>query len=102
MNATTLWLVALALFLHGGLAAADEQTLQFGSFGTVTVYRPSPQPAHVVLFVSGDGGWNLGVVDMARELATAVSMPGAHHFGGDYDAIADTILKAWRGKPSTL
>ena len=26
-------------------------------------------PAHVALFVSGDGGWNQGVVDMARELA---------------------------------
>src|SRR5262249_28307704 len=23
---------------------------------------------HVVVFISGDGGWNLGVVDMAREL----------------------------------
>jgi type IV secretory pathway VirJ component len=39
--------------------------------------------------------------DLDRDLATAVSMPGAHHFGGDYDAIADTILKARREKPST-
>ncbi|MGW8320530.1 MAG: AcvB/VirJ family lysyl-phosphatidylglycerol hydrolase [Thermodesulfobacteriota bacterium] len=70
MNGKTLWLLALALFLHGGLAAGDEQRLQFGNFGTITVYRASPRPAHVVLFVSGDGGWNLGVVDMARELAT--------------------------------
>jgi len=70
MNGKTLWLLWVALVLHVGLAAAEEETLQFGNFGTVTVYCPSPQPSHVVLFVSGDGGWNLGVVDMARELAT--------------------------------
>jgi type IV secretory pathway VirJ component len=44
-------------------------TLTFGRFGTVHVYRSSPRPHHVVLFASGDGGWNRGVVDMARELA---------------------------------
>jgi type IV secretory pathway VirJ component len=36
--------------------------------------------------------------ELDRELAQAVSMPGAHHFGGNYDAIADTILKAWKGE----
>ena len=36
-----------------------------------------------------------------RQLATAVSLPGAHHFGGDYGAIADAILEAWRGKPTS-
>ncbi|MGA8241554.1 MAG: AcvB/VirJ family lysyl-phosphatidylglycerol hydrolase, partial [Desulfobacterales bacterium] len=48
---------------------AEETTDQFGRFGKITLYHPSARPAHVVLFVSGDGGWNLGVVDMARELA---------------------------------
>lgn len=33
------------------------------------VYQQSAKPSRVVLFVSGDGGWNKGVVDMARELA---------------------------------
>jgi type IV secretory pathway VirJ component len=47
--------------------AAD--TLTFGRFGTLTLYRKTPQPQHVVLFVSGDGGWNLGVIDMARALS---------------------------------
>jgi type IV secretory pathway VirJ component len=50
-------------------AGLDESTLEFGRFGTVHLYRQSAHPARVVLFVSGDGGWNLGVVDMARELA---------------------------------
>ena len=36
----------------------------------MTVYHQTPRPSHVALFISGDGGWNLGVVDMARELAS--------------------------------
>ena len=48
---------------------AEETTDQFGRFGKIALYHPSVHPAHVVMFVSGDGGWNLGVVDMARELA---------------------------------
>lgn len=50
--------------------AMQEETLKFGGFGTVTLYHVKPAPSHVVLFVSGDGGWNKGVVDMARELAS--------------------------------
>ena len=52
-----------------GVARVTEDTIHFGRFGTVTLYRQSPQPAHVVLLVSGDDGWNLGVVDMARAFA---------------------------------
>jgi type IV secretory pathway VirJ component len=62
-----------AVLIAAGLACsalASEETLRFGRFGTVTMYREAVQPKQVVLFVSGDGGWNLGVVDMARELAT--------------------------------
>jgi type IV secretory pathway VirJ component len=47
-----------------------EDHIELGPFGPLTVYRQSAQPAHAVLFVSGDGGWNLGVVEMARELAS--------------------------------
>lgn len=46
-----------------------QDSLRFGRFGWVALYRNSPHPARVVLFVSGDGGWNLGVVQMASELA---------------------------------
>jgi len=49
--------------------AMDESSLNAGRFGSVHLYRQRPQPSHVVLFVSGDGGWNLGVVEMARTLA---------------------------------
>lgn len=50
------------------LAEAEETSLRFGPFGEVSLYRPPAPPAQVVLFVSGDGGWNKGVVDMARAL----------------------------------
>lgn len=48
--------------------APVPETLTFGRLGEVTVYR-GPHPRHVVLFFSGDGGWNRGVIDMARILA---------------------------------
>jgi type IV secretory pathway VirJ component len=66
---STLRYVSLLLLLLGIQAQAAEETLTFGRFGTVKVYHSASQPAKVALFVSGDGGWNQGVVDMARELA---------------------------------
>jgi len=43
--------------------------LSFGRFGPVAVYRPTGTPRSVAVFFSGDGGWNLGVVDMAQAVA---------------------------------
>ncbi len=51
-----------------------EDTLRVAPFGKVTVYRQTAHPGSVVLFLSGDGGWNLGVVDMARELSRMDAM----------------------------
>jgi type IV secretory pathway VirJ component len=48
---------------------AAEETLQFEPFGKIVLYHHLQTPSHVVLFISGDGGWNLGVIDMARELS---------------------------------
>ena len=47
-----------------------ETHLPAGRFGTVTVYIPEGTPQSVAIFLSGDGGWNLGVVSMARALTT--------------------------------
>jgi type IV secretory pathway VirJ component len=50
-------------------AAPAGETLTYGRFGKVALYRQTPHPHNVVLFFSGDGGWNLGVVDMAETLS---------------------------------
>lgn len=56
--------------------AADvrESVDSFGPFGTLHIYEPAGLPKHVTLFISGDGGWNLGVVEMARSLTDLDSM----------------------------
>jgi type IV secretory pathway VirJ component len=69
MRRTIVCLLLAIFVLPANRARAEESTLTFGRFGTVTVYRHKPHPANVILFVSGDGGWNKGVVDMARQLA---------------------------------
>jgi type IV secretory pathway VirJ component len=62
------FLVLIVALLFGSSAFAAEESLVYGRFGKLTLYRNVPRPSHVVLFVSGDGGWNLGVIDMARSL----------------------------------
>ena len=49
-------------------AAPSSDTFRVSGFGAVTIYQPAGPPDQVVLFVSGDGGWNLGVVAMADQL----------------------------------
>jgi type IV secretory pathway VirJ component len=61
-------LLALAA-LHTVQAPLAGGELSFGRFGPIAVYRPAGEPSSVALFFSGDGGWNLGVVDMARSIA---------------------------------
>jgi type IV secretory pathway VirJ component len=69
MKIRTLTAILLLSCAASASAAAKDETLSYGPFGDVHIYRQSDKPAHVVLFVSGDGGWNQGVVDMARALA---------------------------------
>jgi type IV secretory pathway VirJ component len=43
--------------------------LQYPGIGEVTVYAPQGEARGLALFLSGDGGWNLGVWDMAQTAA---------------------------------
>ena len=113
----------LALFLAGGAAVGKtrvpwttfiEEQVRIPSFGAVTVYRPEPvqQTRGVVLFVSGDGGWNLGVVTMARRAApraivVGLSMPewrtlaektpgGCWYPAGELEATAQAVEKIYK------
>lgn len=75
MLAVVLVSLSLAGCSHVSGASPHEQrvatsdTLRFGRFGPVVLYRHRGDPSRVVLLVSGDGGWNLGVVGMARDIA---------------------------------
>ncbi|MGB8658604.1 MAG: AcvB/VirJ family lysyl-phosphatidylglycerol hydrolase [Candidatus Zixiibacteriota bacterium] len=69
MKAISLF-VLIFLSACGQILGAAGDALQFGRFGDVWLYHKSPRPSQVVLFVSGDGGWNKGVVDMAKALSS--------------------------------
>jgi len=68
------WLSGVLAAALAALPAHGDETLSHGRFGAVTLYRPAGPVKSVVLFLSGDGGWNLGVVGMARALADQGAM----------------------------
>ncbi len=63
-------LIALLCALDPCAVPADAGRIEFGRLGTVFLYGSASRASNVVLFVSGDGGWNKEVVDMARALAS--------------------------------
>jgi type IV secretory pathway VirJ component len=67
-------LMVFLLFSQFFVVLYSQEVVEFGRFGKVTLYQASPQPKHVVLFVSGDGGWNHGVIDMAKAVAEQDSL----------------------------
>lgn len=69
---TRVAIMVLGLMVPPTRAVAQQsETMTAPTFGTVTIYRGANPPQQVVLFISGDGGWNLGVVDMAQRLRDA-------------------------------
>jgi predicted esterase len=60
-----------------------ESVIKAPIVNEASVYVPRhPTTSNIVLFISGDGGWNLGVVDMARRI-----MPKAIVIGISYNAL---------------
>jgi type IV secretory pathway VirJ component len=73
-------------------AAAGPESISYGRFGEIAVYRSSPKPRDIVLFVSGDGGWNLGVIAMAQRLASrgaVVAGLDIRHYLGELEKSAE-------------
>jgi len=64
-----LFLLLFSICIHHPAFCIGEDSLSFGPFGKVFLYKNVPAPNSLILFVSGDGGWNLGVVDMAKIFA---------------------------------
>jgi type IV secretory pathway VirJ component len=61
-------LAGLGLLCCAARAQDAAQTMSYGRFGALTIYRPPGEARDFVIFLSGDGGWNLGVVSMATRL----------------------------------
>ncbi len=55
-----------------------QKTMELPAVGTATIYMPKDlaRVQRVVLFLSGDGGWELGVIDMALRLASDAVVAG--------------------------
>lgn len=60
--------VLMTVSLLSLTAFANEEKIEFGRMGTVTLYYNPGDIKDVVLFISGDGGWNSGVINMAKRL----------------------------------
>lgn len=54
--------------------AITEETINHKIFGKITIYHPDGKPVSLALFVSGDGGWQHGVLNMARNIARQGAM----------------------------
>lgn len=64
--------LAASLVAFAGVQAAQlPETMAVPGLGTIAIYRGASPPKQVVLFLSGDGGWNSGVVSMAQRLRDA-------------------------------
>ncbi|WDF61721.1 virulence factor [Flavobacterium sp. KACC 22758] len=62
-------ILILSIFICStAVFASVQDTIRVGAFGKVTLYKPKTAPNAVVLFISGDGGWNSGVVEMAKNI----------------------------------
>ncbi|HEY3174831.1 MAG TPA: AcvB/VirJ family lysyl-phosphatidylglycerol hydrolase [Candidatus Polarisedimenticolia bacterium] len=77
------WLLLAAAVVAASAASSAskgfvEEAVALPLFGRTSIYRPEPieRTRGVILFVSGDGGWNLGVVDMARRSAARAIVVG--------------------------
>jgi type IV secretory pathway VirJ component len=67
-------ILLFSISTHAPAADVQESTESFGPFGNLHIYKTSAQPKHMTLLISGDGGWNPGVIDMARSLAESDSV----------------------------
>jgi type IV secretory pathway VirJ component len=67
-------LILAALMLSSGSAWAAPTALNHGRFHDLAVYRPAGQVTGVVLFLSGDEGWNRDADALAEQLVQQGAM----------------------------
>jgi type IV secretory pathway VirJ component len=66
-------IIPLLLYMESS-GALTTDSMEFGAFGKIVIYKPAKTPESVVLFISGDGGWNKGVIDMAKKVLAQGSL----------------------------
>jgi type IV secretory pathway VirJ component len=122
INLFDVWLMKKYLIIAACILTSASKTgattidsMYYGAFGKVTIYAPSKTPDAFVLFISGDGGWNQGVVDMAKYIveqgAFVVGIDIRHYFknikslkskcyypAGDFEELSLTIQKKYKFK----
>jgi len=83
-------------------ASPPGEVINYGRFGDIAIYRPadgalSREPRDVVLFLSGDGGWELGVVEMAQHLAdkgALVAGINVRHYMAEIEKASEKCVSA--------
>lgn len=81
------FLLLTCFFLQASSNEIDSVYHQ--KFGKIIVYHPVGTPSSVALFVSGDGGWRHGVLNMAKHIANQ----GALVLGIDAKHYSDYLSK---------
>src|SRR4030088_2363438 len=79
----------------GSAAAGPTEVFDYGRFGEVNMYRSAAPPRDVALFLSGDGGWNLGVISMAQRLldkGAVVAGIDIRHYLGQLELSSDECV----------
>ena len=71
-NLLLLVAVFFSVLAYGNQQSVDS--LKYGSFGKVYIYKPASVPDALVLFVSGDGGWNQLPENLSRKLVSEGAM----------------------------
>ncbi len=69
MKYLLLILVFSTVFAHDS-AAMKHETIRYGNFGEILIYKPASAPDALVLFISGESGWQSGVTGMASQLVS--------------------------------
>ena len=108
-----LFITAILLFSRLKSGASEVDTLYFGAFGKVAVYQPVRMPEAFVIFISGDGGWNKGAVDMTNNIVAQGAMVAGvnilayekrirsstskcYYLAADFEEISLTVQKKYK------
>lgn len=66
--------LSILVILSALYTKASVDSLKYGDFGEVYIYKPVKTPDAFVMFVSGDGGWNAGIVKIGMHIVAQGAM----------------------------